>query len=582
MFKKLWTIPVLFCFAFVQTSGCTSKESDDRKVDGEQQKLDQTKPTTPTHVEVKNEMQLDVESEVEPNDTTPQAMEINKSTVINAELDTSSKPKKPAKDWYKIVTTSKQVVKVEVSGVDHNDLCLTFLDTDKNHLFTVDSASEGEGETMPNLTVEGSAYVSVSSLKDTQPGSYQLAITMTEPATNEERESNDRYSLANSIQLGSEMHGYLGHRKDQDWYLVDIKDLHKDSVLRIEVTGVDGVRLELGVLDHIRRAPIIKVRSNTAGDGLVIRNMGIPEGNQAVYLAITSAWVPAQNSKKYIQTFNTTLRYALSISSETGETGLEREPNDDANQAIGLVDGQAVHGYLSHADDTDWYRIDVERTSLLSAKLSALDRVDLQLYVVDPARKDEKKDFALVRINDGLVNEEEVLTNCLLEPGENYLRVEGAWKKVDGKWVRDFVNLEDTYSLTIHLKADDGTEEHEPNNQPDQATNIILKSALHGTLHPSGDKDMYKLDLSSMEGPRNTLIQCTGITKLDISLTLLEPDGIDQEKLKVITKSDSGKESALEEIQRELLPGNYFVLVRGKPYTESNPIDQYILTITQP
>jgi len=214
--------------------------------------------------------------------------------------------------------------------------------------------------------------------------------------------------------------------------------------------------------------------------------------------------------------------------------------------------------------------------------LSALARVDLQLFVVDPEKKDRKKGFELVRLNDGEVNEPEVLTNCALKPGENYVRVEGAWKKVDGKWVRDFMNLDETYELTINLKTDEGKEEQEPNNSAERATAINPGDTLRGTLHPKRDRDYYKLDLSEQAGPRSTLIECTGIPKVDITISLVGPEKDEKGKLKEVAKSAKGKGEQKEQIQQELMPGEYHILVSGRPRNESNTRDQYLLTVTQP
>jgi hypothetical protein len=297
---------------------------------------------------------------------------------------------------------------------------------------------------------------------------------------------------------------------------------------------------------------------------------------------VKSAWVPGPKPKKYVQTYNPDVKYSLSVSSEAGGDDLEREPNGEPAKAIALLDGQKIRGYLSEPDDVDWYKIEVERPSLLAAELSALDRVDLQLYVVDPEKKDKRRNFELVRIDNGKVNEPEVLTNCALQPGENYVRVEGAWKNVDGKWVRDFMNLDETYELTLSLRTDEGKEEREPNGSVEQATPINPGDTLRGTLHPRRDVDYYLLDLTGMEGPRNTVIECTGIPKLDIGLTLLGPEKDEKGRNKAVASSTRGKGEAKEEIQSELTPGEYIIMVNYRPRSESNTRDQYVLTVTQP
>jgi hypothetical protein len=206
----------------------------------------------------------------------------------------------------------------------------------------------------------------------------------------------------------------------------------------------------------------------------------------------------------------------------------------------------------------------------------------LKMYVVDPEKKDQSKDFDLVKVDDAQVNEEEKLTNCALKPGKNFVRVEGAWKKVDDKWVKEAENLDETYSLVLNLRTDEGKEEREPNDKPDLATPIQVGQTLRGTLHPVRDTDLFKLDLSGQAGPRDTTVECTGIPKVDISIALLGPELDEKGQPKSVATSAKGRGEDKEEIQQELMPGEYFIKVWGSPGGEGNTIDQYVLTVTQP
>jgi len=520
--------------------------------------------------------------EVEPNERTDQAMPVTEACVVEASLEAAAGEDKRASDWYRIAPAGTKMVRLAVSGVAGEDLQLNFLDADKNRLFRVDAGGVGEGEVYANLILDREAYMRVYGSKGGKGGAYELKVQMQDPQAGHEVEPNDRYSMASALAVGDRVEGYLTHPADEDWYRLALGDLPTGSVLRIDLTAVEGVRFGLEVVGTEEQVPIMKASSPEQGKGVVIRNLGVPGTPEAVYLVVKSAWVPGPKPKKYIQTHNADATYALSVSSEAGGDDLEREPNDKPEEAITLLDGQKIRGYLGAPDDVDWYRIEVERPSILSAELSALDRVDLQLYVVDPEKKDQRRDFELVRINDGKVAEPETLTNCALKPGDNYLRVEGAWKNVDGKWVRDFVNLDETYELTVNLRTDEGKEEREPNDELEKATGIAPGQTLRGTLHPKRDVDFFRLDLSDQNGPRQTVIECTGIPKVDVAITLLGPERDEKGKPKVVASSSRGKGEAKEEIAKELLPGEYHILVRGQPRSESNARDQYVLTVTQP
>jgi len=560
-------ITVLFGFSAV-LCGCPDKTEEEQPAD----ETPAAEPEKPALKEV---------AEAEPNEKTDQAMEIKEGCIVTASLEAASGEKKRARDWYKIAPAGKQAVKISASGIAGEDLNFAFLDADKNDLMTVDSSGKGEGEVFPNLTVEREVYLRVYGSKGGQGGAYKLTVEMSDPAEGEEQEFNGRYSRANDLNIGDRIQGYLGAKNDEDWYLLLLKDLPTGSVLRIDLTEVAGVRLGLQVLDKDRR-PILETKGDEAGKGIVIRNLGVPGTPESVYLVVKSDWVPAPRPKKADRTFNVEVKYSLGVSSEAGGDDLEREPNNKADEAIILLDGQKIRGYLSPPEDQDWYAIEVERPSLLSVELSALDRVDLKIYVVDPEKKDQSKDFELAKIDHAKVNEEEKLTNCALKPGRNYVKVEGAWKKVDDKWVKEAENLDETYSLTLNLRTDEGKEEREPNGKPDLATAIQMGQTLRGTLHPARDADYYKLDLSGQAGPRDTTIECTGIPKVDIIISLLGPEQDEKGQPKSMATSKKGRGEQKEQIQKELMPGEYFIKVWGRPSSESNTIDQYVLTVTQP
>ncbi len=520
-------------------------------------------------------------AEAEPNEKTDQAMQIKESCVVAAGLEAAPGEKKRARDWYLIAPEGKQVVKIAASGIAGEDLGLAFLDADKNALTTVDSGGEGAGEVIPNLTVDRQVYLRVYGSRGGKGGAYRLTLQMSEPAGDQEEEDNGRYSRANPLQVGDRVNGYLGAKNDEDWYLLSLKDLPTGSVLRVDLTGVERVLFGLEVLDQERR-PVMKTKGDEPGAGIVIRNLGMPGTPEAIYLVVKSGWVPGPQPKKADRTFNPQAQYSLGVSSEAGGDDLEREPNNRADEAATLLDGQKIRGYLSPPDDVDWYAIEVERPSLLSAELSALDRVDLKIYVVDPEKKDQSKGFELVKIDHAQVNEEEKLTNCALGPGKNYVRVEAAWKKVDDKWVKEAENLDETYSLTLNLRTDEGKEEREPNDQPDRATPVRAGQTLRGTLHPGRDADYYKLDLSGQAGPRDTTVECTGIPKVDLAIELLGPELGEKGQPKPVAASKKGRGEQNEQIQKELMPGEYFIRVWGHPQSESNTVDQYVLTVTQP
>ena len=189
-----------------------------------------------------------------------------------------------------------------------------------------------------------------------------------------------------------------------------------------------------------------------------------------------------------------------------------------------------------------------------------------------------QKETVLQRANDGALKEPERLNNVACS-GECYFRVQGASRKVDGKWVRDSENAEQPYRLSITTVPDDGSQEREPNNTPERATELTLGRAVRGTVYPLKDVDYYRLDLS--DRPVRTPLKATllGILKVDVGLYLhrLGEDG----KLSLVQTADRAKGEQPEVIRYSAEPGVYMLEVRDAKNREANFQDSYQLTVEE-
>jgi hypothetical protein len=126
---------------------------------------------------------------------------------------------------------------------------------------------------------------------------------------------------------------------------------------------------------------------------------------------------------------------------------------------------------------------------------------------------------------------------------------------------------------------DDGSQEREPNNAPDRATELTPGKAVRGTVYPLKDVDYYRLDLS--DRPVRTPIKATllGILKVDVGLYLhrLGEDG----KLALVQTSDRAKGDQPEVIRYSAEPGVYLLEVRDARNREANFQDAYQLTVEE-
>ncbi|MGZ3460111.1 MAG: ABC transporter substrate-binding protein, partial [Archangium sp.] len=345
--------------------------------------------------------------------------------------------------------------------------------------------------------------------------------------------------------------------------------------LKIELSGIEGVRPELSVLSAAE-APLFVTPKGQEGEGLSLRNVGVRASDRVVYIVVKSGWMGS--GKEARRGFNSEKSYTLKVSLEEAGANAELEPNDELYKATPLPMSGYKEGFISPKGDVDNFVLKTTTPVLAKLELSGVERMDLELSVVQPPEGEGQKETVLQRANDGAIKEPERLNNVACG-GTCYFRVQSAARKVEGKWVRDYENADQPYRLSITTVPDDGTQEREPNNTPERATELTLGKAMRGTVYPLKDLDYYRLDLS--DRPVRTPLKATllGILKVDVGLYLYRQgeDG----KLSLVQTSDRAKGDQPEVIRYSAEPGIYILEVRDARNREANFQDAYQLTVEE-
>ena len=553
-------------------------------------------------------------AEQEPNDRPEQALVLAGPSTVNASL--AADPAKADEDWYLLDLPSAQVADLTVSGIPGGDVALEVYDVDRNRLVVVNSEGVGKPERLPNLGVRGKLLLKVYSARKGSGGAYTLGCSLADVPAGFELEPNDRAVDANLLALGDSISGYLGHTADEDWFRFELPvpetppavpsseapaPAEPDAggleppggeagaegdggavasaeppglALKIVATGVEGVRLEVQVLSEAE-APLFQVKGKE-GEGLTLRNIGVRATDRVVYVVVKSAWMGT--GKEARRGYNAGSPYTLSVSQEEAGANAELEPDDELSRATPLPPDGFREGFLSPKGDTDYYVFRADSPAVVSVQLGGVERLDLVLSAVQPGEGDGQAEQVLLKANEGTVKEPEYLNNLLCEK-ECWFKVEGASRKVDGKWVRDFENPDLPYRLTVSSVADTGLQEHEPNNTSQTATPIALGRPIRGTIQPKKDVDYFLLDLT--DRPIRTPLKATllGILKVDLGLYLhrLEDSG----KLTLLQTADRAKGESPEVIRYSVEPALYLFEVRDTRNRESNFQDSYQLTVEE-
>jgi hypothetical protein len=345
--------------------------------------------------------------------------------------------------------------------------------------------------------------------------------------------------------------------------------------LKIELTAVEGVRTELSVLSAAE-APLFTTPKGKEGEGFALRNIGVRASDRVVYLVVKSGWSGTGKDAK--RGFNSEKAYTLTVSLEEAGANAELEPNDELYKATPLPLSGFKEGFLSPKGDMDHFVLKTTEPVLAKLELGGVERLDLELSVIEPPTGDGQKETVVQRVNDGAIKEPERLNNVACN-GTCYFRVQGVARKVENKWVRDYENAEQPYRLSVTTVPDNGSEEREPNNTADRGMELTAGKAVRGTVFPLKDVDYYRLDLS--DRPVRTAIKATllGILKVDVGLYLYR-EGEDG-KPSLVQTADRAKGDQPEVIRYSAEPGVYLLEVRDARNREANFQDAYQLTVEE-
>lgn len=506
-------------------------------------------------------------AEAEPNDESGKAQALGAPAVVTGTVGGKDV------DWFVVTPPpGTEALRIEASGP--GDLALELYDADRNRTLRAAAAPAGATETIEPYRADAKLYVKVSA--EGEPQSFRLSIEPRPRAAGGELEPDDRRVDAVPLVAGANVTGSVSFEEDVDFVRLEVPPPatpEERRLVRLAFTSPPELRATLQLLDA-EEAPLGEWKAKETGAPIAIRNVTLkPDARLPLYLAVRSSWIG-----KGRRTAAPDRAWKLQASVEPAPADLEEEPNDTPAQAsVVPADALGRLGFLAPAGDEDHLALTLERAQVARLQLSGVDRVDLELALVDPEKADAPE---LVRVNEGGVREGEVLPNLWLPAGRSVLRIRGAARKLDGKWVRDLENAEQTWALQLQLRDATDGDEREPNDLAASASRIAPGTTGVGMIHPRRDVDLWSFTVP--DGPKRPLTATlTGLTKVDVALYLRggAPDG--KGLPPVIAASDKAKETAPEKLVAEVEGGTYFLEVRDVRDASglSNAVDSYRLSI---
>lgn len=311
-------------------------------------------------------------------------------------------------------------------------------------------------------------------------GEYSLCIA-TEVPTDAilEEEPNDTLGTATPVAVLTNAQGALVPAGDQDVYTFA---LEQSGVVTLEFafaqpeSASEDRYYVLTLAEenrHILYSEVVRGVSGSEADGMVAFS------SPAAYLAKGTYYVQVSGSQHAWQG-----QYMLRIGYEEQEA-VEGEYNDERDVAQLITPNTAVQGGFLHAADVDWFRLALEKSSMVQLRL-------------DFAPLEESGNVYTIALMDG---EEELLranvrgkeanfasTPVCLLAGNYDIRLENP------------IHTQQDYCLTVACVGVEAAEA-EPNDTLASATPILADKVYSGVCSDWQDIDVYCLSVAEGESP---------------------------------------------------------------------------------
>ena len=360
--------------------------------------------------------------------------------------------------WASLEVTDRDIAqRWEISGRTAIGRTFTAILKDADGKKLVQAKTDRSGKfSMPDLGLEKGIYAIELEGGDSSVIRTLSILAIGQRIEGGESEPNDRWELANRVDLSKPVHGRAAKDNDYDYFRFSLSGQEEGFTRTIKLDGAEGMKYELCLLDSDKE--VMQCREALGNNALV--DLSLNAGDYGLYVA---------RSKKDAE-------YTLSMQQGAPHKAIaETEPNDKFAFAGAMNAKRIVKGRFA-GKDTDYYRFTVSgapqlwriqavgdgisRVSLVDAKGSAISQLDVSSGV-RRAR----------------------MSNLFLLPGTHHIQVQGN----DGSYVL----------RVLPLGPANPDLEREPNNDPSRAQSLSFGQSRVGLLENVSVEDHYRFQLTN-------------------------------------------------------------------------------------
>jgi len=268
-----------------------------------------------------------------------------------------------------------------------------------------------------------------------------------------ESENNNNPASADSISLACPASGAMNQSDGNDFYLFN---LEQDGLCTLKTQKSGTGEIVIRILDaELGGNPEVK----SLFVGTAVNQHELVLGLLAGKYFIRVEW------------WNGSCQYTIGLSVTPTPWGQDPEPNNIFALAAGISPDTLVQGSLGYYDPgigedlQDWYRMELKETGFFKLFIEKAQPGEIQIGLF------EKPENTSISITGTYLTTGEPLDSLVrpLRKGIYYLQL--------SRW-----NTYSEYRLTTHFNPAPFPDDTEHNNQPEQATDMVLDTSLTGTI----------------------------------------------------------------------------------------------------
>jgi hypothetical protein len=321
------------------------------------------------------------------------------------------------------------------------------------------------------------------------------------------------------VAAGASVQGTFASPEDEDWFRVVTTAPKPGQFLRLELTGVPGVRPELEVRSLVDGTLLASLRATAAGEGLFVRDLALEVPRPPVPAQPTSASAPVGGSDKPLAGLDAGA--APQAPAEGSSAASDPAASPSAPSEANPADGGGA------TDIAPQGRVEDAGGSPLNAVVEARPAVAAQ-----PSPAGGPAPAAAATPASAPVAP---ATTPAPAPGPDagpswppiaaasdsagyYIVLKSGWisaEKAGGRPHRG-ANPRTPYTLRTALEQGPLDLEMEPNDDPAHATDLT-SGTREGYLSPPGDVDWYRVHASA---PSILRVEVTGLARADVELSV--------------------------------------------------------------